>query len=736
MKLHAIAGIAAATSAYAAAIQPDGANAGAGALHARQGGSRWPFGSWRQHHPFDPCNPPSDAQQFHGEIEVNGQRRQFDNWADFQRELQNQRGGWRKWAPWVSPATSCSTGSGSLPTLVDGKEKAAPTQSPDPTLTSTPEITPSTSAAGTDTVVPEITDGVVTSTMATPDPNLASTSSSTASSSANTVESSLLVAPPSASLSSSTNLVTSSSAAPLSTTSADPLSSSAVDIPPPSSSADPNALSSSSVDPNVLTTSSSSVDPNAASTLVPTSTLPNVTAVPTTNATLVPTATSANATAVPTNGTAIATNATVAPTNTTSALPQPTIHNNSGSIDEPSAVQGLDKIRGVNLGGWLVYEGWITADGGGFGSGKGWVDEWTMAQTYDQNREYIDNHWKNFVTEADFAEIAAAGLNTVRIPVGYWTFIPTIGDEPYRGQTVTWSVLKQAFGWAHKHGLRVMLDMHAVPGPQSLDAHSGHKTDRAGFFFSEENKKRTIDALKVAATEFTQPKYGGVLKSLMLVNEPRLPDDRKDEARQFLKQFYVDAHAAIRALPAPGIKNMTVLIHDSFDGAERYGDFRNVTGDPNVAMDRHLYSIFEPSKANWTGAAVLKSQCEQANALVDFGRKYYTVMVAEFGAPARGGSCSWFEGVAGIQNPGQCPGWGDEPDRVTWVKESLLAQLQAYETVAGWVFWTWKTANGDIGWDMKRIIDKILHGLLGVQRFDQVTLDRCEYYNASMPKIN
>lgn len=724
MKLHAIAGIAAATGAYAAAIQPDGANAGA--LHARHGGGRWPFGGWRQHQTFDPCTPPSDLQDFHGEIEENGQRRQFDNWADFQRELQNQQsnGGWRKWAPWLFPATSCTTGAGSLPTLVDGKQNAAPTLSPNPTLTL--GITSSADSEGTDTAVPETTDGVVTST---PDPNLTSTSSSTASSSANGVDSSLVV-PSSAPLSSSANLVTSSNADPPATTAIDPTSSSADSL---SSSANSDALSSSS-SAALNASTSSSVDPNAGSTLASTSTLPNATVVPTTNATVAPTATSANVTAVPTTGTAVPSNATIPPTNTTQAPPQPTIHNNSGSIDDPSVVQGLDKIRGVNLGGWLVYEGWITADGGGFGSGKNWVDEWTMAQTYDQNREYIDNHWKSFVTEADFAEIAAAGLNTVRIPVGYWTFIPTAGDEPYRGQVVTWEVLKQAFGWAQKYGLRVMLDMHAVPGPQSLDAHSGHKTDRAGFFFSEENKKRTIDALVVAATEFTQPKYGGVLKSLMLVNEPRLPNERRDEARQFLKQFYVDAHNAIRAIPAPGIQNMTILIHDSFDGAERYGDFRNVTGDPNVAMDRHLYSIFEPSKANWTGAAVLKAQCEQANSLVDFARKYFTVMVAEFGAPARGGSCSWFEGVAGIQNPGQCPGWGHEPDRVTWVKESLLAQLQAYETVAGWVFWTWKTANGDIGWDMKRIIDKILHGLLGVQRFDQITLDRCQYYNASMPK--
>lgn len=770
MKLHAIAGIAAATGAYAAAIHPEGV--ADSALHARQGeGSRWPFGGWRQH--FDPCNPPADLHDFEGEIEVNGQRRQFDNWADFQRELQNQRGdqrgGLRKWAPWLFPASSCSTGAGSMPTLVDGKHNAAPTQSPDPTQEgeTVPEVTPS---SGTDGAVPDTADGVVTST---PDPNFTSTSSSAASSSANEGEgeASLLVAS-SAPFSSSTGLVTSSTSSsidPLATSSADPLSSSSsIDplAPPTSDTEVATSVNATSTDASItgVPTSTEGTDvppfnatdaqqsdglttgvpssgvtgtgfpPNG--TLVPTSTMPNLTAVPSMNATLPPTATSPNVTTVPTNGTAIPTNGTALPTNTTTALPQPTILNNSGSIDNPSVVEGLDKVRGVNLGGWLVYEGWLTADGGGFGSGKGWVDEWTMAQTYDQNREYIDNHWRGWVTEADFAEIAAAGLNTVRIPVGYWTFIPTVGDEPYRGQSVTWETLKKAFEWAKTYGLRVMLDMHAVPGPQSLDAHSGHKTDRAGFFFSEENKKRTIDALLVAAREFTQPKYGGVLKSLMLVNEPRLPEERKDEARQFLKQFYVDAHAAIRALPEPSIQNVTVLLHDSFDGAERYGDFRNVTGDPNVAMDRHLYAIFEPSKANWTGAAVLKSQCEQANALVDFARKYYTVMVAEFGAPARGDSCSWFEGVEGVQNPGQCPGWGDEPDRVTWVKESLLAQLQAYEMVAGWVFWTWKTANGDLGWDMRRIIDKILHGVLGVERFDQITLDRCEYYNASMPKPN
>lgn len=767
MKLQALVGFAAATSAYAAAIQGEDGSTGDG-LAVRDRGGWWPFGGWGKH--SSSCNPPADLHNFRGEIVTNGERRQYDNWADFERELEHQRGSgrWGDWLPWIFPTPSCSFGGGGgggggLPTLDNGKQNAASTQSlsftqPPQESQTVPEVTPSISIS-TSGVVPEPTGGVVTST---PDSNLASTSSSAASSSAIVGETSPNAASSAAPTSSSAEIVTSSNVAPPPSSSiAGPpsSSSSAGPLAPPTSDAGAvtSAAPTSAVTPESsvvgapISTEVATVPPNNATAVTPSSsvtsgtpitpvtpvapsnsTVPSTGAVP--NATLSPTMSASLPPAV--NGTAAPINATALPSTTMSAPPQRTTYPNSGSYDEPTVVQGLDKIRGVNLGGWLVYEGWITADGAGFGSGKGWVDEWTMAQTYDQNRDYINAYWRGWVTEQDFSEIAAAGLNTVRIPVGFWTFIPTKAPEPYRGQVETWQSLKNAFGWAKKYNLRIMLDMHAVPGPQSLDAHSGHKTNNATFFFSDDDKQRTINALTVAVREFTQPKYGGVLKSIMLVNEPRLPDDRKDEARALLKQFYVNAHNAIRALPEPGVKNVTILIHDSFDGAERYGDFRNVTGDPNVAMDRHLYAIFEPTKANWTGAAVMKAQCEQANALVDFAKKYYTVMVAEFGAPARGGSCSWFEGVAGIQNPGQCPGWGDEPDRVTWVKEDFLAQIQAYETVAGWVFWTWKTANGDIGWDMRRIIDKILHGQLGLQRFDQIKLDRCQYYNASMPKTS
>merc|ERR1711973_351805 len=70
-------------------------------------------------------------------------------------------------------------------------------------------------------------------------------------------------------------------------------------------------------------------------------------------------------------------------------------------------------IRGVNLGGWLLLEPWITpvffeAVNVGELQDKV-VDEWTYAELLDP-----------FVTKSHFEELVQAGISHVRIPVGYW----------------------------------------------------------------------------------------------------------------------------------------------------------------------------------------------------------------------------------------------------------------------------------------------------------------------------
>ncbi len=119
-----------------------------------------------------------------------------------------------------------------------------------------------------------------------------------------------------------------------------------------------------------------------------------------------------------------------------------------------------DIVRGVNLGGWLVLEPWITpsifepwANGGGV------VDEYTFTQTLGavEASNRLSIHWSTWITEADFQEIAAVGLNHVRIPIGYWALNPLAGDPYVQGQL---PYLDQAIGWARTHGLKVILDLH------------------------------------------------------------------------------------------------------------------------------------------------------------------------------------------------------------------------------------------------------------------------------------
>ena len=119
-----------------------------------------------------------------------------------------------------------------------------------------------------------------------------------------------------------------------------------------------------------------------------------------------------------------------------------------------------DKVRGVNLGGWFVLEPWITPSiFNDWADQTTVVDEYTYTQTLGKSEasSRLTNHWNTWITQDDFNQIAAAGLNHVRIPIGYWAVAPLDGDPYVQGQL---SVLDQAITWARGAGLKVLLDLH------------------------------------------------------------------------------------------------------------------------------------------------------------------------------------------------------------------------------------------------------------------------------------
>lgn len=118
------------------------------------------------------------------------------------------------------------------------------------------------------------------------------------------------------------------------------------------------------------------------------------------------------------------------------------------------------KIKGVNLGNWLVLEKWMDP---ALFEGTDAADEYNLPlrlprEVYEAR---IKIHRAEYITERDFAIIKGMGLNAVRIPVPYFIF----GDRPPFIGCV--EELDHAFDWAEKYGLKVLIDLHTVPYSQN-----------------------------------------------------------------------------------------------------------------------------------------------------------------------------------------------------------------------------------------------------------------------------
>lgn len=87
------------------------------------------------------------------------------------------------------------------------------------------------------------------------------------------------------------------------------------------------------------------------------------------------------------------------------------------------------QVKGVNLGGWLLSEPWLTPS---LYANTSASDEWHLCDELgkDSCSQLLRTHWKSFLNQSNFQAIQRAGLNTVRIPVGYWA-VDLEDYEPY-----------------------------------------------------------------------------------------------------------------------------------------------------------------------------------------------------------------------------------------------------------------------------------------------------------------
>lgn len=263
---------------------------------------------------------------------------------------------------------------------------------------------------------------------------------------------------------------------------------------------------------------------------------------------------------------------------------------------------GKMPIRGINVGGWLALEPFITPSlFSSYTANLGIVDEYTLTKHLGPAAaaQTIEQHYSSFINEQSFADIQAAGFDHVRIPYSYWA-VTTFPGDPYVPK-ISWRYLLRGIEYARKYGLRVNLDLHAVPGSQNGWNHSGRQGS-IGWINGTDgmlNAQRALDIHNQLSAFFAQPRYANVVGIYGLLNEPRMT--------MLPIQPVLDwTTSAISIIRKNGIKQ-TIVFGDGFLGLPNWQG--KLAGIENIVMDAHQYVIFNVDQIAFTHQTKLNFAC-------------------------------------------------------------------------------------------------------------------------------
>ncbi|KAF2444221.1 glycoside hydrolase family 5 protein [Karstenula rhodostoma CBS 690.94] len=361
------------------------------------------------------------------------------------------------------------------------------------------------------------------------------------------------------------------------------------------------------------------------------------------------------------------------------------------------------KIRGVNLGGWLVSEPWLMKkewtqvigcpDCSDCNNG-GKCSEFDCVSAIGQSAADagFNKHYAGWITPADIQKIHDAGLNTVRIPIGYWS-LRALVDSSEHFPTMDLQYLDAVIQKAADLGMFVVMDLHAAPGAQKTnDAFTGQCLPPAWLpgFFTQRNYDRASRWLSWMTQRIhNTPSYKQTVGIIEVVNEPQSSREGMppEEVNTFTQVYYPQALKAVRdaeaALNVPAGERLHVQFMDNLWGS---GDPKShLPSDAAVLFDDHNYVGGAVEASSHPGrpqdvrqADYMWYTCYTDNRLSDGDTPK---VVQEFsltvdGAVEGNGEFAW----AASQNQAFYAQWWN-------------AQQRLYEQTNGWIFWTWKVGD-------------------------------------------
>ena len=326
----------------------------------------------------------------------------------------------------------------------------------------------------------------------------------------------------------------------------------------------------------------------------------------------------------------------------------------------------MNKIKGVNLGGWFVLESWMKPE---LFLGVDSKDETGFVLKHPHPEQALVTHWHTFITKEDFVYLKRLGMTSIRLPIPWWLE----GDTPYVSSI---PYIHQAMKWAAEVGLDVLLDLHTAPGCQNGFDNGGIEGVLT-WHLSQKNIDLTIDRLESIVLMFKDyPSFFGI----EVLNEPHSSIDMK-----IIQRFYATAYHRLRKHT-----DKWIVFHDAFRPNDpSWSSFFQTHKMKQIAFDLHLYHCFDQKLAEGSMDDHIGVLMNQRLPMIKTISSFVPVIIGEWSLAIR-----------------HQPSTTYDPYQQRLITR-LLADLQlyVYSHAYGFYFWSYKIErDSHLHWDFRRLV--------------------------------
>ncbi|TRM58757.1 glycoside hydrolase superfamily [Schizophyllum amplum] len=374
---------------------------------------------------------------------------------------------------------------------------------------------------------------------------------------------------------------------------------------------------------------------------------------------------------------------------------------------------------------WMIPQEWLDMGGQDCGDCSACIrSEFAFVQAHpDTADEIFDKHWSTWFSQKDVNVLVALGLNTVRIPLGYWILEALVDRKTEFYPRGGLQQLRRGLIQLRNAGVDVILDHHALPGVQC--------TANVQFYTPANYRRALIWTAVMTTLSHIDPAFASVV-SIEAVNEPIMDAALTPGYGDFQKQFVQIVRVIERSLGIntgnwkrmhrrkPADSDSPVAALRVAVESDSFPDDHTVLKEaldihftgPNPAeakygpqvYDNHLYYRSDANED-----AYMKSICNLQRVKDDAALGNSPLVFGEWGLPTQFAATEEF-----------LRRWAD-------------AQKLAYTKGAGWIFWNFKIEKSALAGDLSRqwsYFDGVKRGYLTVDPSEVHDPHVCDPYIA------